>query len=565
MVHDECASLIWYVQPGEWLPDAAHWDANNHFLSTGIGVLSYKLFGLQLFALRLGSVLAFAAYAVGCWRVGAQLRDGVVRWSAWTALLLCPFALDFFSLFRGYAIELAAWVWTMDGLFRFAASRTVRSLVQVLVALLLGTSAMLSLLPVWLIVLGILGVLVVLAARDIGLRAITMSVVLLMGLGVLPVLFAARIALHMQDMSLLYNGSTEGFIAVTMHSLMRYVLGTEHPMAIAVVLCSVGLASVVGVRKLLREARWTSPLVLVLLLLWCDVLLRILLAKLRGVNYPEDRSGIHFVPLVILALALAADELAFVRPVLRWSAAVLWMLPLRALMILNVDHTVLWPEQSVPSRFVLKADQLQRGMDRQILIGGYHQLSLAWPVQSRFCGVQPLSLQTEDFPAGLHDLRIVDGRFLQQALPGYRVIDSAEGPGLWMLERAMLLEPEQTWRTAFVPRKGSDEFFELAQPPNSLLHDTPTMLELTVPLQLDAVPPDLSIVLEVNDAQADKLFYRAVALGTIAPHWAMDTLRQTYALPAMPGATRAVLYVYDPRKVAVQLGEGTVRLSSMRP
>ncbi len=39
-----------------------------------------------------------------------------------------------------------------------------------------------------------------------------------------------------------------------------------------------------------------NPLVLVLILLWSDVLLRIILAKLRGVNYPEDRSGIHFVP-----------------------------------------------------------------------------------------------------------------------------------------------------------------------------------------------------------------------------------------------------------------------------
>jgi hypothetical protein len=366
-------------------------------------------------------------------------------------------------------------------------------------------------------------------------------------------------------MSLLYNGSTEGFIAVTMRTLMRYVLGAEHPLVMVVVLCIVGLITGIGVRKVWRERQWTSPLELVLLLLWGDVLLRILLANVRGVNYPEDRSGIHFVPLVILAVALAADELAFERPALRWSAAVLWTLPLRTLMLLNVDHTVLWPEQSVPSRFVLKVDQLQRAMDRQILVGGYHQLSLAWPVQSRLCGVQPMSLQMEDFPDGLHDLRIVDGRFLQQALPGYRVIDSAEGPGLWMLERAMPLEPEETWRIASVPRKGSDVFFELAQPPDSLFQGTPTMLELTVPVQLDPVPPDLSIVLEVNDAQGNKLFYRAVALGTIASHWALDTLRQAYALPAMPGATRAVLYVYNPRKVGVELGEGTVRLAAMRP
>lgn len=565
LVHDECASLLWYVQPGEWLPDASHWDANNHFLSTGLGVLFHRLFGLHPLALRLGSVLAFAAYALGCWRLGVHQREGVVRWSIWIALMLCPFVLDFFALFRGYAIELAAWIWTLDGLFRFAVSRSGKALVQVLVSLLIGTSAMLSMLPVWLVVLASLGALITLEAREHGMRAIAKQGALLMTLGVVPALCASLIALRMQDMALLYNGSTEGFITVTLRSLTLYVLGTEQPVVIVLVLCSVVVATAVGVRTLLRAGRWTSPLILVLLLLWGDVVLRILLARLRGVNYPEDRSGIHFVPLVILVAGLAAGELAQRRRAMRWSVAVLWVLPLRTVMLLNMDHTELWPEQSVPSRFMAKAGQLQYAMGRPLLVGGYHQLALAWPVQARLSGVPPMSLQTEGFPAGLHDLRIVDRRFLQEALPGYGVIDSADGPGLWMLKRARPLEPEEAWRAASVPRKGSDEFFELAQPPDSLFHGTPTMLELTVPVQLDPIPPDLSIVLEVNDAHGDKLFYRAVALGTIASHWALDNLRQTYALPAMPGAARAVLYVYNPRKVAVELGEGAVRLSLMRP
>ena len=45
MVHDECASVVWYAQPVEWLPYDAHWDANNHFLSSGLGALCYRVFG----------------------------------------------------------------------------------------------------------------------------------------------------------------------------------------------------------------------------------------------------------------------------------------------------------------------------------------------------------------------------------------------------------------------------------------------------------------------------------------------------------------------------------------
>ena len=36
-VHDECASLFWFVERGEFLPWKAHWDANNHVLSSAIG------------------------------------------------------------------------------------------------------------------------------------------------------------------------------------------------------------------------------------------------------------------------------------------------------------------------------------------------------------------------------------------------------------------------------------------------------------------------------------------------------------------------------------------------
>ena len=176
-----------------------------------------------------------------------------------------------------------------------------------------------------------------------------------------------------------------------------------------------------------------------------------------------------------------------------------------------------------------------------------------------------MSLQTEDFPTGPHDLRIVDARFLHQALPGYRAIDSAAGPGLWLLERVAAVQPEELWRTACPRQSGKDEFFELAQLPDTLLHGATTMVDLMVPVQLGDVTPDLSVVLEENDAQGGKLFYRAVAMGTIAPHWNLDTLRQVYALPAMSSAARAVVYVYNPRKQTVDLGQGQVRLSRLRP
>ena len=148
-VHDECASLFWYVERGEWLPGLAHWDANNHLLSTAIGLMSYKLVGLSLLGSRIGSVLAFGLYAWAAWRIGGRAERITVRWSLLFALLLCPFVLDFFSLFRGYGLQMAFWLVALDGALRYAENRGSRALAQALTGLLLANAAVLSLVPLW--------------------------------------------------------------------------------------------------------------------------------------------------------------------------------------------------------------------------------------------------------------------------------------------------------------------------------------------------------------------------------------------------------------------------------
>ena len=101
LVHDECASVLWFLRPAQWLPGSAHWDANNHYLGSAIGIASVRIFGEAPWSIRMGSILSFALYAWSAWRIGHLVREPLIRWCTWTALLACPFVLDFFSLFRG--------------------------------------------------------------------------------------------------------------------------------------------------------------------------------------------------------------------------------------------------------------------------------------------------------------------------------------------------------------------------------------------------------------------------------------------------------------------------------
>lgn len=560
LVHDECASLLWYVYPGEWLPGSAHGDANNHFLSTGCGILFTRLFGLHPLSVRLGSVLAFVPYAWGCWRLGKNINSKPVRWCMWLALLTCPFVLDFFSLFRGYAMELAGWVIALDGCLRFAVSGSMRHLSQTLLGSLFATASILALVPVWALLITCLTVFAFLHHRRAPVRMVVQLVVILCA-GVIPLLYASRLAMNMQEQGLLYHGSKEGFLPVTVVSLSRYVLGTDSA-AWLVVIAAV-MAVLVPVLRA-RSFKRPSTAALTALLLVADVVARVVLAKRFGVNYPEDRAGIHYVPLVILLFALAVDGLAVRDGRVRYAAIGLLLLPMRALFIVNTDHTLLWPEQSIPKRFVEVIHREGEHMDHAPVIGGYHQLALAWPMNARMLGEVVLPLQVDRFPEGDHDLRIVDHRFLGTAREGYRVLDSAMGPRLWLLERNVMRHVERLDTLRAEDTQGRGEFFEMGHVPDTLLRQGEILVDIGCRLSVDGISPDAGCVIEVNDSAGNKLLYDRVPLFALRREWKEGAWRMTRSLPRMPEARRAVIYFHNPEGKEVRLSAPTVVIGGSR-
>lgn len=557
MVHDECASVLWFVQPGEWLPDRSHWDANNHFLSTGIGVSMYRLFGTGMSVVRIGSILAFALYAWAVHRLGGLVVDRRVRWCFWAGMLLCPFVLDFFSMFRGYGLALAGTMVSLDGALRYATVPRTRSLLQALLGSFLGGAAIVALVPFWAIIIAILLALAVVRRSVIGKRSLSLHIASVFLLGVVPLAYAASISLRLQEMGLLYHGSLEGFTRVTIASLARYVLGSDKWPVLLFLLMVSGLLLATAISTA-RQKRFAAPLVIVTCVLMADVLARVVLAQGFGVNYPEDRAGIHFVPLFILAFAWAVDALAAKRQVLGWACLPLLFLPARSLWTANVDHCLLWPEQCVPARFMERISAEERAQGRSLLIGAYHQSGLAIPFAAREKGLRPPSVQTVDFPEGMDDIRIVDERFIARARLGYGVLDSAMGPGLWLLRNSRYESPVLASTTVCEAWSGTDEFHDLARLDTALLHAGRTWLEIRLPLSFPGSSPDVTCVVQVTDSAGTDLYYDALQPCVLRPEWKGDTLHLMRSLPVMPKATRGVVYLYDPKRLPIGIGEGAV-------
>ena len=543
-VHDESTTMYWYVERGEFLPYRSLWDAGNHFLSSAIGIIAYGTWGLSLLGSRIGSVIAFILFAWAIHGLGGHFHDRVTRWIAQVALLMCPFLLDFFSLFRGYGLAMAFWSIAIDGLIRFSRSRRPIHLVQLLGALFLADMAVLSLVPLWALVVAAIGVIEIHRWRKHGTIFPRQIAGIWALLGVLPLLLGLLLAWELRRRGALYHGSTEGFIDVTMRSLSKYVLGSDHIVVIVSTLAILGAALV-----LLVKQRDPFPARLIAGLLLSDVIMRIGMALILNVNYPEDRAALHMVPLVILFVAFSADRY---EGKWKWVLIVpLLFLPLRTVVTANFDHTLLWPEQSVPSRFLRSINDLQQQQERPIIIGAYHQLSFAIPYAAKLL---KLDLQPPDvigFPEGAHEVRIVDDRFLPQAGNGYRRIDRSEGNGLSLLVREQPLQFHEVDRSIIVQTDPKAEFIELWRGNEIMMAND---LRFRVRTSIGSVEDHLQLNLVAS--QQDKgtsVYYNSIPVTHFRTKWSGEEMDITINFPAL-GADEKVVYLWNVARQQIEMG-----------
>ena len=549
-VHDESASIFWYAERGQFLPYVAMWDAGNHYLSTAIGVLAYKLWELSLFGSRIGSVLAFPVYAWAIFRITTDISDRSARTIAWIALLTCPFLLDFFSLFRGYGLCMAFWAVAIDGGIRFQRTGSDRSLAQLLIGIALADLAVLSLVPVWALIIAVTGLVLFRRWRNGKLVISTFSTWSL--LGVLPLLFGLLLAWEMRRRGLLYHGTTEGFLPVTVGSLAQFVIGSRNAIVIAIVVLVVGACSIIAIMRMPRA----RVLLLLLAVLWADVMMRIGMAFILGVNYPEDRAALHMVPLVILVIAFTIEALPRSSLILR-SAYMLTLayLPLRSITMANFDQTLLWPEQSVPKRFISAIEGLHKEHPRPLVIGAYHQLQLALPYSARLHGMQIPPPDVIGFPHGTHDVRIVDERFIDEARRGYREIDRSEGNGLYLLVADPPIGTTPIGNSTFEQTTPTAEFIEIWKEEGVSIDRSELLIEVDCRISSEMIPLNMFIVASIDRGDGSA-YYHQVPLAYTRAKWNGDQLHVTMRIPPIEGATRKVVYLWNADLVPVMIEDG---------
>src|SRR5690606_11095674 len=155
--------------------------------------------------------------------------------------------------------------------------------------------------------------------------------------------------------------------------------------------------------------------------------------------------------------------------------------------------TLLWPEQSVPTRFLEQMAARQEGMGRPLIIGAYNQLGLALPYAARLHALPLDAPDTHDPTQSPHEMRVVDARIMPAAAEGFHLVDHAPGPGLWLLERDTRLRTPIYSRPSLPGTRPTDEFIWIARN-DTVRRGEVILLELKCRVRTEATTIALQLV-----------------------------------------------------------------------
>ena len=566
LTHDEARTFFVYTLSGRFLPFLSHWDAGNHLLCTALGWLSFEAFGMAPWSLRLFSALSFLLYGWYAWRWGALVREPVVRWCLWAALLFAPVLIEFFSVYRGYGMAMAFLLMALyhtTALVRDGGGQ--KHMLFALLAWLFAALSMLTLMILWCAALGVVALDILVRKRS-ALSRIGCSLLWLL-LGMLPLGGVSLYAGELQDQGLLYFGTEDGLYRGTLRSLAVEFFGSDAAW-VMVPIALIMLAAFVAVGWLfLRGAgdRWRTTGAVVTGLFLAELLGRLVLGEGFGVLYPSGRTALHWLPLGVLLFAFAVEGLTMSKPEWKWAALLLLVLPVRTITTMNLTYVRSWPEEAISGNIYDMVGRLQRAAPRPLLVDGYRQMPPPWDHERLWMRPGLPLLSSHGFPQTDCDLLLIDTTYFT-APPGFRTIATSATGRQVLKQRTVPLQLALLTDSVLAPTSLNDEFHGLWEPNAQDLVAQELVLELELDLRSDAPCLETVLVIEVDGPDGEHLHYDQIELRTLQREWTGDTLHIMRRLPTLPGnAKRVACYLWNQRRQNVALAYGRLRTLRIQP
>ncbi|MFM1875514.1 MAG: hypothetical protein RL266_1251 [Bacteroidota bacterium] len=525
--HDEAATFFHYVVTGRFLPYNSHWDANNHFLNSALAWLCYRFIGPEQIWIRLPNVLSFLVYGYFAVRISFELKNGLVRWLTLIAILTAAFPLEFFALARGYAMSLAFLLAAVFYATRYLRSAQLNDQLMLWFWMILAVAASLTLTNTYLIFIGLV-FLAILTKVD-QQRWNHLGAWFILGVSV----FAAvtYYGFELKDRGLLYTGLADGFIQVTVRSLVRYQLIKETPVFSAIIAVLGALCSLILLLPLaLNRLPWTAIRLSAFLLLF-NAVGSILLNLLFGMNFPENRVGMYYIPLFIFTVGGALDHLSVTIRNAKWASLLFLFFPIHLLAHFNFNTTILWPKWHASDSIYAKLLQHQRNTGEPLMISAEYLNELGWAYYNFQNNSEMQLLQRDPVPDTLADMIIARPSDFDFASIPYDTMYHDHSNDIYLLSRTEPID----WSDPVAPKlvrskiNGSDEFYELLNDSLQHLPGNYGMFQFKAVVTCRSEPFQGQLVIS-SEAPNDQGTYNAIPMHWIRSSWQGDTLmiKRTY-------------------------------------
>ncbi len=412
ILHDEIATFYYYIQTGFFFPPEAHWDANNHILNSLLSHWSFKVFGSEPWALRLPNVLSFPIFYWFSWKLLRAVEHIGLKWSSFLALVMCHYMFEYFGETRGYGLSMA---FLIVGLYfaitSFKTSKFQFSLAAML-SLFLAVAANLTIVYIYLMVLTIL-VVGIMVQKESALRKILQSgaLVLLSGAIVAPLI---HFSLELKARGALYYGGKSSFIQYTLSTLSDLILGSKHPAVLGLIIMMSILLLIFFIVQLKDNFKNLFGVILEEKLFFSTLFFGSLTAifatrYLLDVNFPEDRTALYLYPLLILALANAAEvtpwKSDYVQPI---AGLLMAYVPIFFVFKIDLSQASFSMEERAPQEFFNRIERESQGMKFKPTVGGYTTQNLCWYFMNYQRGGQQNSMLFSSYPDTLCDYQILN-------------------------------------------------------------------------------------------------------------------------------------------------------------
>jgi hypothetical protein len=524
--HDEAATFFHYIVTEKYWPYQAHWDANNHILNSALGFYCYKLFGADQIWIRLPNVLSFLVYGFFAVRITQELKSGLLRWLTLIAILTAVFPLEFFSLARGYAMSLAFLLGAIFHGAQYLRTTKLKHQLMLWFWMCLAVAASLTLINSYIILLGLSFLVLFKVEENRWQHVLTWSV---FGLSFFAA--AAKYGFELKERGLLYTGFDDGFIGVTVQSLVRYQLQVESE-TIATIITAIGaITSLVVLLKFATKSLQWSAIRLTAFMLLFNAIGSLLLNWIFGMNFPENRVGMYYIPLFLITFAGALDGLSETNKKLKWLGLSLVFFPFHMLYHFNFETTILWPKWHASDDIYNRVVEYQREQGRTLMLSAEYLNELGWAFYNFQNDAELQLLQRDPVPDTLADLIIARPADFDFASIPYDTMYVDDANGVYLLKRKHPIkwsEPKaMELRTNEI--NGSDEFYELLNDATSRLPGTTGALELSATVSVKGGLWDGQLIITSADTSGNGT-YTMIPMHWLRPAWNGHKLhlKQTY-------------------------------------